>query len=145
MSEPHDLTLALLERELSAAGHDPRCRFHGEEPFVAIVDLPRSRSRGRFFPSRNAILVAARPGDREVTLATVNHERAHAAMYVKTCGGTSPGRLRACGYVGDHTRRFYEVLERMHRTERVSPRAARIVEEGGGYKYPNRWMGEEWR
>lgn len=131
------LNLATLRRVLRAAGHSPSRSFHRESPFVGYVESDGAEQvGGRFFPSRNAILVY-RHGDRQVTQATVDHELVHAMMYRTRCGGTGPSHRRKCGYVGQHDAKFYEALEAVHRTHGTPPKVARIPE--GKYRYPKRW------
>lgn len=133
----HDLNLATLRHVLRVDGHSPSRSFHGEDPFVGYVDTPTSEDvGGRYFPSRNAILVY-RHGDRSITQATVNHELTHALEYQGRCGGTCPSHRRSCGYVGQHDASFYRTLEAIHRESGIPPKAARIPE--GKYRYPKRW------
>jgi hypothetical protein len=116
------------------------------EPEVLVVDSFRDDVvAGRYFPSRNTILVV-RHRRTGVTDALVLHEWCHYLQYRRRCGG--PGAAgRKCGYVGKHDRRFYRDLERLHRQYGTSPADARYVEEAAGYGrlYPRaRWAGERW-
>lgn len=131
------LTIRELEQSLTEAGEKRTQQFHGAAPFVGIVEGgDGARIAGRFFPSRNAVLVL-RHRDPEITRATVNHELAHAATYADQCEGTSTTHRSKCGYHGEHDGRFYEVLEQIHRSSGVSVEAARKVE--GHYDYPKHW------
>jgi predicted SprT family Zn-dependent metalloprotease len=131
------LNLETLRAELRARGFTPARTFHGEAPFVGRVDSDDSEDvGGRYFPSRNAILIY-RHGDRRITEATLNHELAHWMQYKSRCGGSSTGHRRKCGYVGQHDEKFYEVLEALHRKSGIPPKVARIPE--GKYSYPKRW------
>lgn len=131
------LTLRELEAALEQAGEKSTQQFHGTVPFVAIIEGgDGKRIAGRFFPSRNAVLVL-RHRDPEITRATVNHELAHAATYSDQCDGTSTTHRRKCPYHGEHNERFYEVLEQIHRSNGVRLEAARQVE--GSYDYPKHW------
>lgn len=131
------LDLATLRAVLRAQGIPSTRTFHGEAPFVGYVDSDESEDvGGRYFPSRNAILVY-RHGDRRITEATVNHELAHAMQYKARCGGSSPGHRRRCGYVGQHDAEFYRTLETLHRQSGIAPKVARVPE--GKYRYPTRW------
>lgn len=137
------LTLRELEAALVEAGEKPTQQFHGATPFVAVIDGgDGARIAGRFFPSRNAVLVL-RHKNPEVTRATVNHELAHAATYADKCDGTSTMHRSRCPYHGEHDAHFYEVLEQIHRSSGVGLEAARTVE--GDYDYPQHWRtGRDW-
>jgi hypothetical protein len=138
------LDVARLEEELQKFGYARRAKFHEHHPIVLVIDGDDSRIAGRYFPSRNAILVV-RHRRSEVTRALVNHEMCHALQYARRCGGTCPLHRRKCGYVGEHDAGFYRDLERIHREYGVRPAAARVVEEESGYGYPRkRWGGAEW-
>lgn len=131
------LNLATLRRVLRERFYSPSRSFHDETPFVGYVESDDAEQvGGRYFPSRNAILVY-RHGDRQVTCATADHELVHAAQYETRCGGTRPGHRRKCGYVGQHDADFYRALEALHRASGTPPKIARIVE--GKYHYPKRW------
>jgi len=143
------LSAERLDSELRAAGVPPPSRRRDRLPPVFFVDqFDRSVVAGRYFPSRDAILVAVheRPG---VTNALVNHELAHALQYRRRCGGTRATDRKKCGYVGQHDRQFYADLERLHREGGVSLRDAVHVERESGYAYPRSWSaaarrGEKW-
>jgi hypothetical protein len=132
-----ELDLRHLAKALRAAGHAPDASFHGAKAFEGYVDSPDGQAvGGRFFPSRNAILVY-RHSNPEITQATLNHERGHEAQYQKHCHGTAPTQRQHCAYTGQHDADFYRDVERMHRATDVSPAIARIPE--GHYIYPPRW------
>jgi hypothetical protein len=134
------LNLATLEKCLRGAG-ERRRSFHGADPFIGYVETSDGREvGGRFFPSRNAILVY-RTRDDEVTRATVNHELCHGLQYENRCGCTCGPNRSGCGYVGQHDAAFYRELEKLHRATRVSPAAAREPE--GNYKYPAHWKRDD--
>lgn len=116
-----------------------------EPPFVGIIVAP-SNPRiigGRFFPKERAILVYQNQ-ETEVTGATIVHEVAHWANYVRRCGGVPRTHKMSarCSYVGQHDKKFYELLEKAHRELGVSTRAARLVE--GRYAYPRHWRSPSW-
>ncbi len=136
MSAP-PLNLSTLGRVLRAQGLSPFRSFHNGEPFIGYVDTDSSEDvGGRYFPSRNAVLVY-RHGDRRITEATEKHEQAHWLQYRSRCGGSSTKHRRKCGYVGQHDAAFYRTLEALHRKAGIPPKIARIVE--GKYRYPKRW------
>lgn len=141
LDEDSMLTIDLLERELRRRGYAPGAHFHKSEPFVGVIEGGGRRIAGRFFPSRNAILVL-RTDDPEITAATINHEKAHALNYQTRCGGTATLRRSKCGYRGQHDAAFYRTLEAIHKRTGISPAAARRVE--GFYKYPRRWHADHW-
>jgi hypothetical protein len=146
MSEAHvseglELNLKLLERSLREAGYASSARFHGQEPYVGLVDGEKGHYVGRFFPSRNAILVH-RDADPEVTRARLNHEYAHALNYYARCGGTAPTNRTICGYRGEHDPGFYATLEKIHRASGIPPKIARRIE--GRYPYPQAWQRHAW-
>lgn len=137
-----ELTIDMLKEVLRKEGESPDARFHDSMPFIGYVPGNGSEIAGRFFPSRNAILVLTHNED-EVTRATVNHELAHAISYKSRCGGTGPSERSQCGYHGQHDQKFYEILEDLHRQSGISVDAARAVE--GAYDYPKHWRDqEEW-
>lgn len=136
-----ELTIEHLKEALRKAGEKETQQFHETLPFIGYVEGDGETIRGRFFPSRNAILVMVHSDD-EITRATVNHELAHAIRYRDDCGGTTTVKRSKCGYHGEHDDEFYRVLEPMHRSTGISPRAARAVE--GSYKYPKSWNEEAW-
>jgi hypothetical protein len=138
-----DLTAALLEQELRGLGYPRGAKFHGRVPEIILLGDGVSYISGRYFPSRNAILVV-RHEDGEVTRALVLHELAHAYQYERRCGGTSKSVRKKCGYVGQHDPEFYRDLERMHRAKGVPLRAAVVVERESGYAYPVSWDRGRW-
>lgn len=115
-----------------------------EPPFVGLVKpLNPQLIGGRFFPREKAILVYENENP-EVIGATIAHELTHWANYVKRCGGVprTHKQTAMCNYVGQHDRKFYDVLETVHRTLGVSTKAARQVE--GRYSYPAHWRAASW-
>lgn len=141
VDQDETLTIMLLERELQRRGFPRRARFHNAQPFVGVIEGGGHRIAGRFFPSRNAILIL-RNDDAELTAATINHEKAHALEYQLHCGGTAPTHRSRCGYRGQHDASFYKTLEMIHRRTGISLPAARRVE--GFYRIPKRWHAHAW-
>lgn len=132
----NDLSLAVLEDALAAAGHRRSATFHGAKPFIGVVSVPfESTARGRFFPSRNAILIAAGP-DEDVATA---HELGHWLSYCHECGGTRQRHRTKCGYNGSHGSRFYRYAARAYREAGISPERAVAFEHSCGYKPPASW------
>lgn len=128
------LTLRALDTQLRAHHFAAGQSFHGAHPFVGFVPGPTGvEVGGRFFPSRNAILVYA-CGDAGVERATVEHELAHWECYQARCAGTAPSHRNKCEYGGQHDAQFYAVLEKRHRAAGVRPADARLVE--GSYDRP---------
>ena len=141
MNEGLELNLKLLERSLRQNGYPSSATFHGGDPYVGLVDGDKGQYVGRFFPSRNAILVHRDP-DAEITRARLNHEFSHYLNYVYRCGGTGPSSRTICGYRGDHDAGFYATLEQIHRASGISPKVARRIE--GRYPYPDAWQRSAW-
>jgi hypothetical protein len=135
-----DVNLDLLRRTLRAEGYSADQRFHGGEPFVGLVDRVGGTIVGRFFPSRNAILVV-RDDDPMVTRARLNHEFAHYLQYQHRCGGSS---ATSCGYRGGHDAGFYRTLEAIHRQSGVPTETAVFIEERARYGYPKAWNRPAW-
>jgi hypothetical protein len=139
------LSIHLLERLLEERGYSPRQRFPIDAPFVAVVADPGGRVIGRFFPSRNAILVVG-SSDPVITRARLNHEFAHLLRYEKACKSPS-GRAEhrsKCSYKGQHDRGFYRELEALHRYSGVPADVAVSLERGARYRYPKSWDRARW-
>lgn len=101
-------------------------------PSVDIVPTRLGETYGgRYFPSKNAILVYDNP-DPDLTRATLIHELAHWKTYWTECGSSS-GRS-SCGYRGDHDAAFYRVLGPLNRAFGVTKELVAIVERG--YSFP---------
>jgi hypothetical protein len=116
-----------------------------DPPFVGIVKPTNNREiGGRFFPRERAILVYEN-WDSKVVAATIAHELAHWVNYELRCGKVprKHGTTARCNYKGQHDRRFYAILEKIHRELGITPKTARTVE--GRYSYPNHWHAAEWR
>ena len=136
-----ELDLAHLRTALRAAGHPSDASFHGAAPFVGYVDSDGAQAvGGRFFPSRNAILVY-KHADTKITQATLNHEIGHADQYAKHCGGTDPTKRQHCAYNGQHDPDFYRTVERLHKETGIKPCSARVPE--GNYEFPQRWQQDD--
>lgn len=115
-----------------------------QTPFIGVVDTKaQTLIGGRFFPKEIAILVY-RNHDAEVTGALIAHELGHWVSYVVNCRAV-PRKHKTtarCSYVGQHDRKFYAILEKIHLELGVSTRAARLVE--GRYAYPKHWNNASW-
>lgn len=132
-----ELDLRHLAKALRAQGLPHDASFHNQAPFRGFVESSDGQAvGGRFFPSRNAILVY-RHQDDLITQATLNHELGHPDQYGKHCHGTDPSKRQHCAYTGQHDADFYRTVERLHRETGVPPAIARIPE--GNYPYPARW------
>ena len=105
---------------------------------------------GRYHPSTNTITQSegAKMPKRLKPVLT-GHEVGHGMTRKVYC---QPKRTRSrllrgvkrlgsrnCTYHGEHDARFYTTLEKIHRTNRVSPRAAVELEEASGYSPPRSW------
>jgi len=80
----------------------------------------------------------------------LGHELAHWGSRVVYCD--RPGRARgarggahgraksSCSYKGQHDKRFYNVLNQIHKKLGTPKENARALESRAGYKPPNRWL-----
>lgn len=115
-----------------------------EPPYISVINTRGDTIGGRYFPSRNAILAVVNHSidptgsDRAISRGLVCHEMAHWGQYLLRCGRQ---RTR-CGYVGQHDRRFYRMVEVIYEHEGVPLDLAREWIENdcaGDYKCPSHW------
>ena len=70
----------------------------------------------------------------------VGHEFAHGATREVYCGGQGKRAAKNCSYRGQHDKRFYGVLNKIHKRLGTSKEKARMLESKAGYNPPHDWL-----
>jgi hypothetical protein len=84
---------------------------------------------GRYHPKEHVAVVAQEKHmPRKMRKALRAHERAH--------GLVCDRKSKKCTYKGDHDRRFYKTLAKVHRTVGTDPESAIELEKRSGYRPP---------
>ena len=111
-------------------------------PEVRLKKLKRPGWSGRYHPSK--VKISVRYGrDKsgpDLERELVGHEFAHGATREVYCGGQGKRAAKNCSYRGQHDKRFYGVLNKIHKKLGTSKEKARMLESKAGYNPPHDWL-----
>lgn len=74
----------------------------------------------------------------DLSRTLLGHELAHWASRVVYCDRS--GRAKDCTYKGQHDKKFYKVLSKIHKELKTPRNHASVLEEKAGYSPPDQWM-----
>jgi hypothetical protein len=112
-------------------------------PKVELLPLHRSGWSGRYHPKDIRIVVkyGGKRGYPDLKKTLLGHELSHWATRVIVCRWPGKGRVKkSCTYKGQHDRRFYETLAKIHRILNTPMVHAMMLERKSGYRPPSNWM-----
>jgi hypothetical protein len=111
-------------------------------PAVRLKKLKRPGWSGRYHP--NSVKISVRYGrDRngpDLEKPLIGHEFAHGATREIYCGGQGKKATKGCSYRGQHDKRFYGVLNKIHKKLGTSREKAKMLESKAGYNPPHDWL-----
>jgi hypothetical protein len=109
-------------------------------PRVTLKNVRTSGWSGRYDPKTKVVHLSFGPNVNEnLKRALVAHEVSHWGSRVVYCGDER-GYSRVCMYRGEHDRRFYNVLNKVHKHLGTKRSAARELESRAGYHPPDGWL-----